>query len=613
MNIKTNDYKSDPRVKSLNKLRYIPENLLTEEERIEIVKCKANYFYFIENFIDVPAGYETAGFIKFNPYSFQIRTIKAFMKYHNVLTFKSRQTGFSILWATFLLWAAIFHNNWIAGVVSKTGADAAAFLRKFYDILNRLTDTSPFLVPPVITKNVHSVRFGNKSLIVTGASSSNALRSETLSLLLLDEAAFNEVMEEIYTAAQPTLSTATAFRLKQERAGIRMTRPIGIIINSTPNGKKGQGRWYYEMYKGAKKKGTKYWNKFFLIRAHWRDVPDYNDEWYEHQCAELGWDPIKIAQEYDLKFVGDTSDIIPPDLLKQIIVKEIPLERIPISDKKPNELVNIYEEPKQECNYIIGVDNAWGDDMLGNDPDSSAFIVIEVETGTPVCTFKGRANALELAVVLNKVGRYYNNALMAVERAATGIDTIITLRDHLSYPNLYIHIKRDDTKVGSKTSGEMVYGFVTNKNSRPMMLSNVLAQLRNNIVLNDPELFEQIDFLEFKKGRLQASQGEHDDMVMAFAIALQVRVNVYKIRPGMTFENEEERIKNRELLLEGKIKEIAFTRSDKDISEERKILTQVKEIEALTGQKVEQSRILDFLGKVNAINARKNSRKFFKR
>lgn len=76
-----------------------------------------------------------------------------------------------------------------------------------------------------------SIKFENESEIKSEARSPNAGRSATLSLLVLDEAAFYgsaDMAEQIVASAMPTL-----------------TRTGGsLIFISTPNGMNGAGKYY---------------------------------------------------------------------------------------------------------------------------------------------------------------------------------------------------------------------------------------------------------------------------------------------------------------------------------------------------------------------------------
>ena len=141
----------------------------------------------------------------------------------------------------------LFHADKNVLVIA-TGKDTAKNLvtkvRVMYDGLPSWLKTN------VEETNKLSLRFANGSQIKAIASTESAGRSEALSLLILDEAAFIDKVDEIWTAAQQTLATGG-----------------DCICLSTPNG---VGNWFHQQWVGAED-GT---NEFSTIRLHWTDHPD---------------------------------------------------------------------------------------------------------------------------------------------------------------------------------------------------------------------------------------------------------------------------------------------------------------------------------------------------
>ena len=107
--------------------------------------------------------------------------------------------------------------------------------------------------------NKLSLRFKNGSQIKAIASNESAGRSEALSLLILDEAAFIDKVDTIWTAAQQTLATGG-----------------GCIALSTPNG---VGNWFHKQWVGAEDNT----NEFNPIRLHWTDHPDRDEVWRKNK------------------------------------------------------------------------------------------------------------------------------------------------------------------------------------------------------------------------------------------------------------------------------------------------------------------------------------------
>lgn len=112
--------------------------------------------------------------------------------------------------------------------------------------------------------------------------SDDAGRSEALSLLIIDEAAFIKNFDELWAGLYSTLSEGG-----------------NCIIISTPNGVGGQ---YHKLYTD----GELGVNDFNTIRLPWFVHPNRDEEWFEKECKQLS--KRKIAQELLCDFVssGDT-------------------------------------------------------------------------------------------------------------------------------------------------------------------------------------------------------------------------------------------------------------------------------------------------------------------
>ncbi|KKK97350.1 hypothetical protein LCGC14_2653620, partial [marine sediment metagenome] len=82
--------------------------------------------------------------------------------------------------------------------------------------------------------NKLSLVLANGSQVKAVSSSPTAGRSEALTLLVLDEAAFIDKIDDIWAAAQPALSTGG-----------------DVVVLSTPNG---IGNWFHELWQKAELK-----------------------------------------------------------------------------------------------------------------------------------------------------------------------------------------------------------------------------------------------------------------------------------------------------------------------------------------------------------------------
>jgi phage terminase large subunit len=117
------------------------------------------------------------------------------------------------------------------------------------------------------------------------------------------------------------------------------------------------------------------------------------------------------------------------------------------------------------------------------------------------------------------LGMYYNKALIGIEANYSTFP--IQELERLKYPNQYVRVKED--KYTKKT--EKSYGFKTTTVSRPRILGQLQAIIKESIELlvDIDTLKEGLTFIKNEKGRAEAQVGYHDDLIMALAIAFDIR------------------------------------------------------------------------------------------
>ena len=117
------------------------------------------------------------------------------------------------------------------------------------------------------------------------------------------------------------------------------------------------------------------------------------------------------------------------------------------------------------------------------------------------------------------LGRYYNEALIGVERNAVGITPLIILRD-LNYPNLYY--REQLGMIADKITAEL--GWLTTSQSKESLIADATNLLRDKrIVINDEQtVSEMMSFVRDAEGRAKGAKSAYDDRVMAFLISLRM-------------------------------------------------------------------------------------------
>lgn len=183
----------------------------------------------------------------------------------------------------------------------------------------------------------------------------------------------------------------------------------------------------------------------------------------------------------------------------------------------------IYPQPGKE--YVIGGDTAEGVDG----GDFNAAYVLDPETWEQVAEFHGLLDPDQFAYELNKGGRYYNDALLAVERNMHGYTVNSRLFSDYEYPRLYQEEKDADTMMVEPT---MNYGFRTNVKTRPLMVDVAKRYIRQGAIkINSiPCIDECLSFIINPVGKAIHDVGMHDDRVFAMMIALYVTDKYPEIR-----------------------------------------------------------------------------------
>lgn len=187
----------------------------TEEQYKEIIRCRDDPIYFIENYVKIKVVKH--GAMKFKLYEFQKRLIKTYIENGRSIAMLSRQCGKTATAAAFLLWWAIFKSGQHILIASKDQIGADEIMERLWFAYEEL----PWFIKPGTRKNdVRTKHFDNGSKIETIATTSTAGRGKSISLLYLDEFAYvpPRMAEAFWTSIFPTLSSGG-----------------NCIVTSTPN------------------------------------------------------------------------------------------------------------------------------------------------------------------------------------------------------------------------------------------------------------------------------------------------------------------------------------------------------------------------------------------
>lgn len=180
----------------------------------------------------------------------------------------------------------------------------------------------------------------------------------------------------------------------------------------------------------------------------------------------------------------------------------------------PDGYIKIIHEPKTGYPYVIGGDTA------GEGEDYFIGQVLDNTTGGQVAVLKNQFDEDLYADQMYCLGTYYNTALIGIESNYTP-EPIKRLQD-LGYTRQYVRQQAEDNYTHAILKK---FGFNTNKSTRPVIIAELVKVVREQTELvNDIEtLNEMLTFVRNEKGRPEAAEGSHDDLVMALAIGHYIR------------------------------------------------------------------------------------------
>jgi hypothetical protein len=461
--------------------------------------CAKDPVFFMKQYCYIQ--HPKKGKIKFNLYPFQEESLTQLRDERYNVILKSRQLGISTLSAGFALWSMLFKEDFNVLVIATTQEVAKNLVNKV-QVMNE--NLPSWLRTEIISNNKLSLKFKNGSQIKAISSASTGARSEALSLLIIDEAAFIRNIEEIWIASQATLSTGG-----------------GAIVLSTPNG---VGNWFHQTWADAEAQI----NGFNTIKLHWNVHPERDQSWRDDQTKLLG--ERGAAQECDCDFISSGHTVVDGSILLDYDNRCSE----PIEKRGFDNGYWIWEYPDYDKSYVVVADVARGDGA-----DYSTFQIIDVETIAQVAEYKGKLPPKDFGNMLVTVATEWNNALLAIENANIGWAAIQPALDR-NYENLFYTYKDDgyvdvdvQLKKGydMKDKSQMVPGVSTTSRTRPLMISALEMYMREGTpIIRSKRLIQELFVFVWLNGKAQSQNGYNDDLVMAYAIALWLRDTSLKLR-----------------------------------------------------------------------------------
>lgn len=429
------------------------------------------------------------GLIAFKTYPYQDDLLRDFNDFRFNVILKARQLGISTITAAYCVWLMLFHRDKNVLVIATKYATAANLVKKVKHIMKNLPEW--MIVSEIVIDNRTSFELSNGSGIKPASTSGDAGRSEALSLLVIDEAAHIEGLQELWTGLYPTLSTGGR-----------------CIALSTPNG---VGNWFHKTYVDAEV-GE---NDFHPVNLPWDVHPERDQKWFEKETKNMS--RRQIAQELECNFNTSGETVVHPDDLAWLNE----LHKEPAYRVGYDRNFWIWEKYQEGSDYLMVADVARGDGA-----DNSVFHIIKLNTMEVVAEYQGKPNLDMYSQMLFSAATEYGKCLLVVENNGIGISVLEKLIT-MGYENLYYSIKSTHEFIEAsvaETHEKAVPGFTTSTKTRPLIVAKLEEFIRNKLI----NIYSQRTFNEFKtfiwnNGKPQAMRSYHDDLIMALAIGCWVR------------------------------------------------------------------------------------------
>ena len=376
-------------------------------------------------------------------------------------------------------------------------------------------------------------RLNNGCEVKAVATSADALRGYTPTILVFDEAAYIEAGDDFWAASMASLSTGGK-----------------IILISTPNG-------YDPIYYGVYDQALRGINDFHITDLRWFKDPRYTKDlswvkcqdichymlnreqyddnevvlhdfdiekfqelveqgykpfssWFESMSKKFKYDRRKIAQELECDFLGSGDGVIPGDIQENIAKNMI---RIP-KEKYMQGTFWHWKEPVQGHRYIMGVDVSRGDSE-----DFSSINIIDFDEREQVAEYIGKIPPDDLASVAYKWGILYEAYIVIDITGGMGVATSRKLQE-MQYKNLYIDgINTQNIWEWNKKAMDKIPGINFN-NKRTQIVAAFEEQLRKGFSVRSSRLLNELNTFVYMNGRPDHMKGAHDDSIMSMSMAL---------------------------------------------------------------------------------------------
>jgi hypothetical protein len=517
-------------------------SLTKEQVMIEYVRCMKDTPYALRTYLETYDN-TVSKYVPLELFPDQISLLQDYEEYNENIALKYRQAGVSTVTAAWISKRIAFAKKTkpekILIIANKldTSMEMANKIRMFIG-------QWPSWVGIDFSSDKNSQKHyktNNGCEVKAVATSKDALRGFTPTILVFDEAAFIDADSDFWAACMASLSTGGK-----------------VIVVSTPNG---YDPIYYEIYNQASRgmndfkisemfwfRDPRYTKDLYIVKTQdivhyllnkeeypkesiisWENIPfeDRNYEelkimmdsgykpcssWFEGMVKKLKYDKRKISQELECNFLGSGDNVFDSLLMQKVKENMI---REPQNKMIGNSLW-IWKEPVMNHKYVMGVDVSRGDSE-----DFSSFQIIDFDEREQVAEYVGKLPPDTMAEICYKWGNMYNCFIVIDITGGMGVSTSRKLQE-MGYKNLYVdgidlaNKWKYDPKALDKIPG------LNFNNKRVQIIASFEEAMRHQFKIYSMRLFNEMNTFVYVNGRPDHQKGQHDDLIMSIAMATYV-------------------------------------------------------------------------------------------
>ena len=517
---------------------------MTKEQLIiELTKCMRSTPYALRTYLQTYDN-TVSKYVPLDLFPDQVSLIEDYDNYNENIALKYRQAGVSTVTAAWTSKKIAFAQKQkpekVLIIANKldTSVEMANKVRSF-------TEQWPAWVGIGFSKEKNSQRhfkLTNDCEVKAVATSKDALRGYTPTILIFDEAAFIDADGDFWSACMASLSTGGK-----------------VIVVSTPNG---YDQIYYEIYDQSLRNmndfkiSEMFWYRdprytkdlymvktndlvhFLLNREEYSDkdiinlsienpydrdhsiTTDYIKDgykpcssWFEGMVKKLKFDRRKVAQELECNFLGSGDNVFESELMQDIAKNNL---REPQAKLMGGSLW-IFKEPVNGHKYVMGVDVSRGDSE-----DFSCIQIIDFDEREQVLEYVGKVPPDVIAEIAYKWGNMYNAYCVIDITGGMGVSTARKMQE-LSYGGgLYVdNVDTTNKWKFDPKMNERIPGINFN-NKRVQIIASFEEAIRHGFKIYSHRLYNEMNTFIYVNGRPDHQKGHHDDCIMGMSMSIYV-------------------------------------------------------------------------------------------